>query len=151
MDLPMTRSLTALLAALMLLSACGTRLNPFNWFGRSQPVETVAVVDPKADPRALIETVESMSVESYSGGAIVRATGITPSQGYWDAELVEVPDQPDGQLLLEFRVFPPVTPTQANTPRSREITAAITLSPAKLEYISKITVQGASNARSSGR
>jgi hypothetical protein len=151
----MTRSLTAALIALLVLTSCGkvrdSRLNPFNWFGRSEQTETLQTVQKPADPRPLVADVVSMAVEPYSGGAIVRATGISPTQGYWDAELVEVENDEPGHLILEFRLFPPVAEQGVNTPRSREVTVAMTLSPARLENISRITVQGASNARTTRR
>ena len=154
MDGTMTRSLTVALAALLTLSACGavrdSRLNPFNWFGRSEPAQTVLVVQ-QSDPRSLIADVVSMSVEPYSAGAIVRATGRTETQGWWDAELVEAKTDDPGKLVLEFRLLPPLIKSDVNTPRSREVTAAITLTNNRLEYISSITVQGANNARATRR
>ena len=43
----MFKPFTALLLASFVLSSCGTvrdsRVNPFNWFGRSQPAQTVEV------------------------------------------------------------------------------------------------------------
>lgn len=155
MDGAMTRSMTVALAALLTLSACGgvreSRLNPFNWFGGSEPTETITIVVDKADPRPLVGDVLSMSVEPYSGGAIVRATGRTETQGWWDAELVEAETDDPGKLVLEFRLLPPIVRTDVNTPRSREITVAKTLSPTRLEYISSIVVQGANNARATRR
>lgn len=151
----MTRSLTAALIATLVLTSCGavrdSRLNPFNWFGRSQPTETIQTVEKPKDPRLLVADVVSMNVEPYSGGAIVRATGIAQTQGWWDAELVELETDEAGHLILEFRLFPPVAQQDVNTPRSREITVAMTLSPARLENISRITVQGESNARTTRR
>jgi len=151
----MTRSLTAALIATMVLTSCGavrdSRLNPFNWFGRSEQTETIQSAEKPQDPRLLVADVVSMKVEPYSGGAIVRATGIAQTQGWWDAELVELETDEPGHLILEFRLFPPVAPQDVNTPRSREITVAMTLSPSRLENISRITVQGASNARTTRR
>lgn len=154
MDGAMIRLTSVALAALLTLSACGavreSRLNPFNWFGRSAPVETTAVVE-KVDPRLLVSDVVSMSVEPYSGGALVRATGRTDTQGWWDAELVEAKTDDPDKLVLEFRLLPPLINTDVNTARSREITAAYALSPARLENIRSITVQGAKNARATRR
>lgn len=151
----MTRSLTVALIALLVLTSCGrvrdSRLNPFNWFGRSEQTETLQTVQKPTDQRPLVADVVSMNVEPYSGGAIVRATGISPTQGWWDAELVEVETDEPGHLVLEFRLFPPVAEQGVNTPRSREVTVAMTLSPSRLENISRITVQGASNARTTRR
>lgn len=153
MDVLMRRPLTLALAALLVLSACGairdSRLNPFNWFGRSEPAERVVLGQKPADPRVLVADVVSMSVERYSSGAIVRAKGITPTQGWWEAELVEVEDDDPAHLVLEFRLFPPLTGSDVNTPRSREVVVALALSPQKLRDITQITVQGANNARSS--
>ena len=154
MDGAMTRSMTVALAALLTLTACGavsqSRLNPFNWFGRSAPTETIALVE-KVDARPLISDVLSMSVEPYSGGAIVRATGRSETQGWWDAELVEAKTDDPSKLVFEFRLLPPVIQTDVNTPRSREVTVAVTLSPTRLEYITSIAVQGANNARATRR
>ncbi len=147
--------LTAALIALTVLSACGglrdSRLNPMNWFGRSQPAAQVQVAAAPTDPRALVDQVLSMTVESYPGGAIVRATGLPPTQGYWQAELVARPLDENGVLVLDFRVFPPIAAAGVINQQSREITVAYNLSDIKLQGISEIVVQGAGNARSSRR
>lgn len=155
MDGSMRRSLTLALSVVLLVSACGmvrnSKLNPFNWFGRSEKTEVIQLGQKPADPRLLVEELTQMSVEPYSGGAIVRATGITPTQGWWDAELVEVPTEDPSHLVLEFRIYPPVINTPVNTPRSREVTVATNISSIRLQTISQITVQGAKSARSSRR
>jgi hypothetical protein len=138
------------------LAGCGairdSRLNPLNWFGRSAPVEKVVVdTGPKEDPRPLVETVLDMKVEAFPGGAIVRATGLTPTQGWWEAELVELPVDENGVLVLEFRLLPPVTQTDVNTPRSRQVTVGTSFSDIKLASITRIVVQGKTNARASAR
>lgn len=146
--------LTAALVALTVLSACGglrdSRLNPFNWFGRSEPAVQVQTAKP-TDPRALVDQVLTMAVEAYPGGAIVRATGLPPTQGYWEAELVARPLDENGVLVLDFRVFPPIAAASVANQQSREITVAYSLSDIKLQAISEIVVQGAGNARSSRR
>ncbi len=148
-----------LLAALTLVtftSACGfgqSRFNPFNWFGGAEaaaPAEP-SVVDEE-DPRALALQVTALKVEPMPGGAIIRATAITETQGWWDAELVPVDKEaPEGKMVYEFRVFPPVGQADVSTPQSRSITAAVFLSDITLERISTITVQGATNGLSSRR
>lgn len=151
----MTTRLIAALTLSLVLAGCGglrdSRLNPFNWFGRSEPRETIAVPQKAGDPRALIDNVLAMAVEPMPGGAIIRATGQTPTQGWWEAELVPLPVTETGVLVLEFRLLPPIERTDVNTPRSREITAAIFLSDIKLEQVREIVVQGANNARASRR
>lgn len=148
--------LTAALIAVTLLGACGSmresRLNPLNWFKKSESVQTVGLTSERpADPRPLVQDVVSMSVEPYPGGAIIRATGLPPTQGWWDAELVARPVDENGVLVYEFHVFPPLGATPANLPQSREITVATSLSTIRLGGVSEIVVQGAANARSSRR
>lgn len=150
----MRRSLLAALAVLLLVTACGrvreSRLNPFNWFGRSERVQKVEEVAPDTDPRPLVDQVLSMSVEPYPGGAIVRATGLPPTQGWWNAELVARPVE-DGVLVYEFRLTQPPEATPAGTQPSREIAVAASVSDIGLTDVREIVVQGTGNARSSRR
>lgn len=145
----------ALVSLCLLLIGCGgfrdSRLNPFNWFGRSEPRETIVLPDAAADPRPLVENVLTMTVEPMPGGAIIRATGQTPTQGWWQAELVPQPLTKDGVLVFEFRLLPPITRTDVNTPRSRQVTVAQYISDIKLEAVREIVVQGANNARAARR
>ncbi|MEN9409999.1 MAG: hypothetical protein RL216_1973 [Pseudomonadota bacterium] len=145
------------LGAAALVASCGrirdSRLNPFNWFGGARRRERVADTRPAEvqDARLLVAEVVSLSVDPYSAGAIVRAKGVPPSQGYWDAELVARPIDENGVQVYDFRVFPPVTPTDPGTPQSREITVATSISNVKLDQITEIVVQGETNALSSRR
>ncbi len=150
----MVRALVAL-TLITVLASCGSmrasKLNPFNWFGRSQAAQRATDPAMPEDARGLVGEVLTMTVEPLPTGAIVRATGLSPRQGYWDAALVAQPVTEDGTLVLDFRIFPPIEPTDVSTPRSREVTAAIHLSRQKLETIREIIVQGANNARASRR
>ncbi len=153
----MRRPLLAALAVMLLVVSCGriaqSRLNPFNWFGRSERVQTVVVAEELATPdgRQLVAEVTALVIERNPGGAIIRATGLPPTQGYWEAELVPVPTEDEGVALFEFRVFPPPTAKAVSTPQSREITVATYLSDIRLEGIREIAVQGANSARSARR
>ncbi len=150
----MTRALIAALVALS-LAGCATvtksKLNPFNWFSRSEPREAITLTADKAETRALAQQVTDMEVLPYSAGAIIRATGVMPTQGWWNAELVPRPLDENGVLVYDFRVFPPLTDTPAGTPQTREITVAVSISPQKLDGVREIVVQGETNARSSRR
>lgn len=144
------------LGAAALVASCGrireSRLNPFNWFGGARRRERVEATPVEAgDPRPLVAEVVSLNVDAYGAGAIVRAKGIPPTQGWWDAELVARPVDEKGVLVYDFRVFPPVTATPEGTPMSREITVAVSISTVMLDQISEIVVQGANNALSSRR
>ena len=151
----MKRPVTAALVAVLVLTSCGaareSRLNPFNWFGRSERVGTLTPVAEERDPRLLVADVVTLSIEPYSGGAIVKATGVMESQGWWQADLVEVEGDDPSHLVLDFRVLPPVTQTPVGNARAREVTAATTLTPRRLEDITRVTVQGERSARTTRR
>jgi hypothetical protein len=152
--MPVARPLLALCLCAV-IAGCGgfrdSRLNPANWFGGSEPRETVAPTVESADPRPLVETVLSMSVEPVPGGAIVRARGQTPTQGWWQAELVALDIDDKGALVYEFRIAPPPQGAPANTPQSRQLDVAVFVSDFRLEGVREIVVQGATNARSARR
>lgn len=146
---------SAVFVSLVALSACAgvrdSKVNPFNWFKKSRPEPVMAMPVAPVDDRMLVENVLSLAVEPFPGGAIIRATGLPPTQGYWDAELVAQPVDENGKLVLEFRIFPPVTPAGVVNQQSREVVAGLRLSNIKLDGVRQIVVQGASNARSSSR
>ncbi|WP_284264190.1 hypothetical protein [Roseicyclus amphidinii] len=140
------------LALVTSLAACGaSRLNPLNWFGgdRETRVETVEAAEP-ADLRGLVAEVTALSVEATSQGAIIRATGLPPTQGFWEAELVEVA-RGEGSITYEFRVFPPVTPARVSTAQSREVITGTQLSNRELAEIRRVTVIAAQNSRTVSR
>jgi hypothetical protein len=153
----MRLSQTAILAAVLVIAGCGgfseSKLNPLNWFKRSAP-EALEFVQAPVDGRSLIGQVTVLKVEPFPGGAIVRATGVPTSQGWWDAALVKVDPAEDaepGVVTYEFRIFPPPEPRPAGTPYSRQVTVATSLTDIALESITKIVVVGETNALSSRR
>ncbi|MCV2864158.1 hypothetical protein [Defluviimonas sp. WL0075] len=158
----MRKPATVLMAIAIALSLAGcakvreSKLNPFNWFGRSK--EAPAQVQETAsgvpnDPRLLVAQVTELVVERMPEGAIVRATGLPPTQGWWKAELVAENggDPVEGVMTYRFVIAPPVGAKPASTPQSREVTAAAFLSNIKLESIRSIVVTGEANSRSSKR
>ncbi|MDH2327652.1 hypothetical protein QCN27_12335 [Cereibacter sp. SYSU M97828] len=147
----MRKPLLAALALTMTLGACG-RLNPANWGGgRPEPMDPAfAPVVVAADPRPLVAQVTSLKVEETRDGAIVRATGLPPTQGFWQADLIARP-LADGVLVYDFRIAPPVEDRRVSTQASREVTVAAVLNRADLAGIRQIVVQGAGNALSSVR
>lgn len=152
--MPLSRRLFVISMAAA-LAGCGgfreSRLNPRNWFRRSEPRESIVLPAERQDPRPLVDSVLSMSVEPIPGGAIVRARGQTPTQGWWQAELVPLDIGEDGVLVYEFRLLPPVAQTDVNTPQSRQVDVAIYISDIRLDRVREIVVQGATNARSARR
>ncbi|TMV83643.1 hypothetical protein FGG78_22515 [Thioclava sp. BHET1] len=157
----MKKPFLAAMILLFALDACGaarrSSFNPFNWFGssKSEPrTEQAATVAKKdADPRQLIAQVTDLAVLKTSDGAIIRATGLPPTQGYWAADLVAENDGKPvkGVLTYRFVVRPPDTPSPASTVQSREITAASFVDSFDMASVRKVVVIGAENTRTSGR
>ena len=132
-------------------ASCGrvaeSRLNPMNWFGRSE--NTVVSAQPVAtDPRNLVSQVLSLRVEQVPGGAIVHATGLPPRQGFYNGELVQVSRgaESGGVLSFEFRTASPFTTTRVGTQQSREVIVGRFVSQQTLGSVSQIRVTGARNA-----
>ncbi|OYX45573.1 MAG: hypothetical protein B7Z02_01035 [Rhodobacterales bacterium 32-67-9] len=150
-----------MLIVTLVLAGCGrvreSRLNPFNWFGRSvestQTVAEAAVPGRPDDGRILVAQVTDMEVARQPGGAIIRATGLPPTQGWWNTDLVvENGGEPvDGVLTYRFVIAEPLAANRVSTPQSRELTAATYISDIKLAGVSRIVVLGAENSRSSRR
>lgn len=146
------------------VSACGissSKLNPFNWFGKSEEVTTLepeeGYAKAKGDFRVPVAQVVAMDVKQTLSGAIISATGLAPTQGWWDAELIAknggAPE--DGVLTYRFVIAEP-TPgsaaaTRISTPQSREVNVATYITRTKLDGVRRIVVEGAANARSVNR
>lgn len=149
------RTLVLVLALGLVLTGCASvsqsKYNPFNWFKSAEPTAPTVLYVPVADKRLLVAQVLTLKIEQTPDGAIIRATGLPPTQGWWKAALVKVDQDDAAKLIYEFRVFPPITPFPAGSPVSREITVAISVSNQKLDGIKSIIVQGAANALSSRR
>ena len=122
-----------------------SRLNPFNWFGRSENAEVVVATDPNQDPRGLVAQIVTLRVEKVPGGAIIRATGLPPNQGYYDGDLLFVSAE-NGVRNYEFRASPPRTQTRVSTQQSREVVVGLFVSEQSLSGVRQIRVSGASNA-----
>lgn len=161
----MLRTVTLILCFGLMLSGCAklatSRLNPLNWFGPSAPVANttadgqlrplVTVAEAVVvDTRVLIDQIVEMQVEPTSSGAILRATGLAATQGFYNAELVLV-GSADGDVVYDFRVMAPAGFEAIGTEASRRITVALELSAAHLAGNRSVTVRGVQNARESRR
>lgn len=143
-----TRAVLGLGLCLMLV-ACESRLNPMTWFGgaRSEVVEPgqeMAEPEAEADPRPLVSELVGLEVNPLPSGAIVRVTGRTERQGFWEANLVEI-SREGGRITYEFRMLPPPGDTATGAASSREVVVAATLTDRDLDGIREIAVQGATN------
>jgi hypothetical protein len=134
-------------------AASTSSLNPFNWFGGGTEAEVVLAPDGlPADPRPLIGQVTEVVAERAPGGVIVRATGLPPTLGFWNADLVPAdrdlrPDE-NGVLTLDFRALPPVTPQPPGSPAARSIVTGFFLSAQTLSGVRSIAVRAEGNTRS---
>jgi hypothetical protein len=150
----MKRAVVLVLVLGLSLAGCGfgrSKFNPMNWWGKPRQGEAVALYVAPVDPRGLVATITLLKVEPYPGGAIVRATGVPPTQGYWDASLVALPNDGSGKLVFEFRISPPATPARAGTQPSREVTVATNLTDYRLQDVTAIEVRSATNAMTAHR
>ena len=160
----MLRPIVIVTCAALTVTGCAriaeSRLNPFNWFGRSQVVETVPTETRPlvkagdmiitVDNRVLIDTITEMEVAKTGSGAILRATGVAPSQGYHNAELV-LESVEGSRVTYAFRVEAPTDFQIMGTTASRTITVARDIPAAELAAMGEIVVRGAQNARASRR
>ena len=152
----MRKAVLAGLAAVMVVTGCASvrdsRFNPFNWFGRSKEERAVAQVAATLDGgRVQVAQVTELFVEPTTGGAIVRAKGVPPTQGWYRAELIREETATEGEAVFRFVVKQPQGVAPQGTPFSREVTVATFLNDFALEGIRTITVTGAQNARSTRR
>ena len=149
----MGRPLIAALALTLALGACGaireSRFNPLNWFGGSEERTVAAGFTVPQDPRPLVDQVAAMQVEQVVGGALVRATGVPPTQGFWDAELVRVESDEIGPdtIVFDFRIVPPPYRADVGAVATREVEAAAALTDNDLAGVSRIVVRGARTER----
>ncbi len=149
----MTRHRIALTLIVAVAGCAGgreSRLNPFNWFGRAEPVAATPVAQQlvPADGRLPVREITALRIEKVPAGAIVHATGLPPRQGYFNAALVPLTQSAAeaGVLTLQLRATPPLTATRTGTPQSRELLVGLFVSEQSLQGVSQIRVLAETNA-----
>ncbi|MDG1471544.1 MAG: hypothetical protein P8Q26_08295 [Ascidiaceihabitans sp.] len=169
---------SALLISAVALTACGavrdSRVNPANWFGksRSAPIEvqeantnplipaarTGLFAKRRADRDAYfgnpIDQVTGLVIERVPGGAIVRATGLTKTQGVHGVQLTPQTDDEtpvDGVLTYRLEGIQPSTAQSVGSEHTRTVVAARALTDQDLRDVRTIRVVAARNARTSRR
>lgn len=169
----MQKSIAVLLTGAFVLTSCGairdSRVNPLNWFGRSDevrreveaetvnpliPVEDKVRINQKKDAedtRVLLETVTELQVVRTATGAIIQASGLPSRQGAFDVLLRPNEDAEDGVLELEFLVNYPEFATRKGSEFSRTVTAAYSINSFELRDTQLIRVVGTQNARETRR
>lgn len=148
------RSIAVFLLSAVVLTGCAavseSGLNPLNWFGDAESTETTAApVEENLDPRPLVDQITSLTIEPTPAGAIIRATGLPPTQGWHSAELLATGDGPVGGVLqYRLHAIAPDAQTAVSTAQSRELRVAVALTDAELSQIRVIQVIGAGNIQS---
>ncbi|NSX56263.1 hypothetical protein [Parasulfitobacter algicola] len=150
----MRRSILSVLILGTCLAGCATvresRVNPFNWFGNAQE-ETLQAAPERAttqDRRPMVSQIVSIEIDRTPGGAILRAVGLPPTQGYFAGDLVRVQNTDPGVLTYEFRIIPPRGTQRTSTQQSREVVVALFITDQDLQRASAIRVIGQLNAQS---
>ncbi|MCD1624686.1 MAG: hypothetical protein ACU0B7_07445 [Paracoccaceae bacterium] len=167
---------SALLVSTLVLSGCAgvrdSRINPFNWFGRSQ-VEPVASTEanpliPRGGTGGLFAAsrpadvlpdaplaaqVGDLSVLRVQGGALIRATAVSDTVGAFNVSLQPVNNgvPVDGVLTYELRAFAPSAGSMPMPERARSHVAAVRVSDADLDGVRVIRVQAERNAATTTR
>ncbi len=164
----MFKPISVLLLSTLVLTSCGSvresRLNPLNWFGRSEsrPVQATDGVNPLIPKRRdsafrqqqdtsyqgwALGEVSELVVERRPGGAIIRATAVADYQGAYDLKLVKVEQESTGGTLTY--AFRGIQPRQARgSVATRTHTAAVWLTDNQLLGIQTVQVRGDRNVRS---
>ncbi|MDO6725337.1 hypothetical protein Q4544_00175 [Cognatishimia sp. 1_MG-2023] len=164
----MRNSIGVLLVSGLVLTSCGTvrdsRLNPFNWFGRAEAVETTSAKEinpliPREKESIFrrgeteyagtpVSTINGLVIERVSGGAILRVRATAALQGAFEVVLEpENEDELPVDGVLTYRVLA-IQPTgfRQGTVQSREINAARFRTDQELAGVRTIRVMAADNA-----
>lgn len=157
----MKPALTVVLIASLSLTACGrvadSRVNPFNWFGSSEEVEDEGgEVNPliPGEKRSFllgaletyagtpVSELKTLRIEKVAGGALIRVTGITATQGTFDVRLIpENEEQLPENGVLTYTLLAIQPPGfRIGNERSREVSAAVFRTFQELEGVRSIRV-----------
>ena len=168
----MKPALTVVLIASLSLSACGrvadSRVNPFNWFGSSEEVEQeVAEINPLIPQKRQsilsapeieyagtpVAQVRTLRVEKVAGGAVIRVSGVTATQGSFDVRLVpENEEHTPVKGVLTYNLLAIQPPGfRVGSEGSREVSAGVFRTTQELEGVRTIRVISATKTLQSRR
>lgn len=173
----MRRVVTVLMMSSLTLAGCSgfrdSRANPANWFGTSRTVEAAptsgaqtanplipeksdSILQRKSDAELYqgtpIYAVQDVVIERSSGGAIVKATGLSLRQGAFDVRLIpENKGEPVGGVLTYTMRAVQRTDTPQGPEQTRRVSAGQFISTQTLDAVGEIRVLGQTNSASSRR
>lgn len=159
----MRTSVLILLTSTLALSACQSRVNPVNWFGKDRADAVITESNPLipdqteegrsffAQEQAVafvglpIAKVSNLEVHSVTEGQLVVAVGVSSVHGTHDARLVPRGRPENGILTLDFMAVPPAEPITGGSDLTREITAASVLTDQQMAGVRTIRVAASGN------
>lgn len=118
-----------------------------------EPEGGYAAVAPET--RALVGTLTGLRLDRTPGGAIVTATGVTRTQGFWDVGLAREDDEglPETARVYTLRARPPLTadgtaaPAAIGPASARTVSAGVFIGNTILGRLDRITVRGAQGSQ----
>lgn len=157
---PLRPALVLPLVLTVALSGCGW-MNPKNWFGSEPVAQTLepegGYQKAREDGRELVPQITALKIERTLTGAIVVATGLPPTQGWWGSKLVAENDglPVDGVITYRFVLAEPASGSadagRVLNERAREVTATAFIRGPRLAQTTQVVVVGAANSRSASR
>jgi hypothetical protein len=121
-----------------------------NWFSKSeQTLVPSGGWGGQTDRRALVPVVTDVEMIRTPEGAVLRATAMMATQGWWDVELRPVNEERpvEGALIYEFVAAGPISAAPSGSEASRQVTAGVKITNARLDGVRRVVVRGAQNAR----
>lgn len=154
-----------LLTATLALSACQSRWNPANWWGKDRQSAVVVDENPLIpdqtdagrsffDNKQIaeyvglpIDKVSSVEVHRVPEGRMVMAVGVSSVHGTSDVRLVAANNgQVDGGVLtLNMMGIPPIEPVIGGSDVTREVTTAVILTEQQMSGVRTIRVKALTN------
>jgi hypothetical protein len=159
----MLRPLALCLCLTLSVAGCqrvsSSNLNPLNWFGSSTVVPTTPAatsetrplvpaggLNPAPDTRERVPDITGLVIEQTPQGAIIRATGVAPTQGYYNAQLV-LQSFENGVLTYEMRAEEPTGSVSVGSIASRTLNVATSVAGATLDAVRTVRVVGDTTTR----
>lgn len=99
------------------------------------------------DSRPVVGSIAALVADRTATGTIIRARAVLPSEGYYAADLVLTGISTRGLATYELRARPPAAVSRNVPVHLREISVAVHLTRAQIQYIRQVQVQGAANSR----
>lgn len=164
------RSILPILFVTILVAGCSTKANPVNWFDNDPPekdnftgVEETNPLIPEGDggffqsgreERARykgvpIDTVTEVDIERVPGGVIIKARGVSATQGVYEARLTpanedETPE--DGVLIYRLEARNDESRNAQGASKTREVVVGRKRTEQELAGATRVRIESATNA-----